>query len=218
MPRAHSKTAIDGCHCDAGHQGKKRTKSLISDRFWWPAVYEDVNRAVQNCKRCQLYGGREEKAPMVPMMVNAPLQLVHLNFTSFETIINLNELPKVKHILVIVDHFMRYTRAYVTKDQKASTAAKTLYKGFISSFGAPKRILMDQGKAFASEVVEQLCSQFWTTTAYHSQGNGQEEQAHQTLGRITGKLEDEYKGQWPRHLSKLTHACNSTRSTITSSF
>ena len=84
---------------------------------------------------------------------------------------NLNESPKVKHVLVIVDHFMRYTRAYVTRDQKASTAAKTLYEGVISIFGAPKRILTDQGKAFTSEVVEQLCSQFGinqlTTTAYH---------------------------------------------------
>ena len=79
---------------------------------------------------------------------------------------------------------------------------------------------MDQGKAFTSEVVEQLSSQFGisqlTTTVYHLQGNGQVEQAHQTLGRMIGKLEDEYKGQWPRHLSKLTHAYNSTRSAITS--
>ena len=57
------------------------------------------------------------------MMVTAPLQLVHLNFTSFETTMNLNESPKVENVLVIVDHCMRYTRAYVTKDQKVSTAA-----------------------------------------------------------------------------------------------
>ena len=44
VPRAHRRTAIDGCHHDAGHQGKKRTESLISDQFWWPGVYEDVNR------------------------------------------------------------------------------------------------------------------------------------------------------------------------------
>ena len=78
---------------------------------------------------------------------------------------------------------------------------------------------MDQGKAFTSEVVKQLCSQFGisqlTTTVYHPQGNDQVEQAHQTLGRMIGKLEDKYKGQWPRHLSKLTHAYNSTRSPVT---
>ena len=112
---------------------------------------------------------------MVPMMVTTPLQLVHLDFTSFETTTNLNESPKIK----IVDHFTRYTRAYVTKDQKVLTAAKILYEGFISIFGAPERILRDQGKAFTSEVVGQLCSQFGIsqsmTTAYHPQGNSQVE-------------------------------------------
>ena len=132
-----------------------------------------------------LWRGGEEKVPMVPLMVTAPPQLVHLNFTSFKMTTNLNELPKVEHVLVIVDNFTRYTRAYVIKDQKASTAAKTLHEGFISIFGAPKRILMDQGKA------------------------------HQTLGKMIGKLEDEYKGQWLRHLLKLTHAYNSTRSAMT---
>ena len=135
---------------------------------------------------------------MVPMMVTTPLQLVHLDFTAFVTTTNLNESPRIENVLVIVDHFTRYTRAYVTKDQKVSTAARILYKGFILIFGAPKRILTDQGKAFTSEVVEQLCSQFRisqsTMTAYHPQGNGQVEQVHQTLEMMIGKLEDEFKG------------------------
>ena len=115
---------------------------------------------------------------------------------------------------------MEGIRVYVTKDQKALTAAKTLYKGFISIFGAPERILTDQGKAFTSEVVEQFCSQFRisqsTTTAYHPQSNGQVEWPHQTLWRMIGKLKDKHKEQWKRHLSKLTHAYNSTRSAIAS--
>ena len=64
---------------------------------------------------------------MVPMMVTALFQLVHLNFTSFEMTMNLNESPKVKHVLVIVHHFTRCTRAYMTKDQKASTAVKSSF-------------------------------------------------------------------------------------------
>ena len=46
--RAHRRTAIDGCHHDAGHQGKKRMESLVSDRFWWLGVYEDVERCTRN--------------------------------------------------------------------------------------------------------------------------------------------------------------------------
>ena len=61
VPRAHRRTAIDSCHCDAGHQGKKRTESLVSDQFWWPGVYEDVNRAVQNYRKCHsMEGGRKK--------------------------------------------------------------------------------------------------------------------------------------------------------------
>ena len=123
--------------------------------------------------------GKGGKSSHGPNDGHCPLQLVHLDFTSFETTLNLNESPKVENVLMIVDHFMRYTRAYVTKDQKASTTAKILYEGFILIFGAPERILTDQGKAFTSEVVGQLCSQFGisqsTTTAYHPQGNGQVE-------------------------------------------
>ena len=49
VPRAH-RTAIDGCHHDAGQQGKKRTESLVSNRLWWLGVYEDVDQAVKNCR------------------------------------------------------------------------------------------------------------------------------------------------------------------------
>ena len=82
------------------------------------------------------------------MMVTAPLELVHLDFTSFETTMNLNESPKVEHVLVIVDHFTRYTRAYVTKDQKALTDAKTLYEGFIPFLEHPKEYSQIKGKPF----------------------------------------------------------------------
>ena len=46
--RAHRRIAIDGCHHDVGHQGKKRTKSLVSDQFWCPGDYEGW--AVKNCR------------------------------------------------------------------------------------------------------------------------------------------------------------------------
>ena len=92
-------------------------------------------------------------------------------------------------------------RAYVTKDQKPSTVTKCLYEGFISIFGAPEKIITNQGKGFTSEVIIKLCTQFGvgkaTTTPYHPQGNGQVEQAHQTLGDMIGKLEDEYKNSGP---------------------
>ena len=51
VPRAHQQTALNGCHQDAGHQGKKQTLSLVVDRFWWPGVQEAMENAV-----CDLWG------------------------------------------------------------------------------------------------------------------------------------------------------------------
>ena len=110
---------------------------------------------------------------------DCPLQLMHLDFTSFESTMDLDKMPEVKHVLVIVDHLTRYMRAYVTKEQKESMVTKCLYEGFISIFGAPEKLITDQGKAFTSEIVTELCTQFGvgktTMTPYHPQGNGQVE-------------------------------------------
>ena len=88
-------------------------------------------------------------------------------------------MPEVKNVLMIVDHFTSYMRAYITKDQKASTVMKCLYQGFISIFGAPEKIMTNQGKGFMSEVLTELCTQFGvgktTTTPSNPQGNGQVE-------------------------------------------
>ena len=122
------------------------------------------------------YGGSESRAPMVSLKETTPLQLVHLDFTLFESTMDLDQMPEVKNVLVIVDHFTRYMRAYITKDQKASTVMKCLYEGFISIFGTPEKTITDQSKGCISEVITELCTQFGVgktrTTPYHPQENG----------------------------------------------
>ena len=117
---------------------------------------------------------------MVSLKVTALLQLVHLDFTSFKSTMDLDWMPEVKNVLVIADHFTRYMRAHVTEDQKASTDTKCLYEGFIFIFGAPEKIITDQSKGFTSEVITELCTQFRVgktmITPYHPQGNGQVEE------------------------------------------
>ena len=53
------------------------------------------------------------------------------------------------------------------------------------------------------------------TWPYHAQTNGQVEQAHQMLMHMIGKLDTEWKADWPKHLPTLVHAYNSIRSATT---
>ena len=72
---------------------------------------------------------------MCPIRTHALLELIHIDFTSVESTMELNKPPSVKNMLVITDHFMHYALAVVTKDQMAKTVAKVLYERFIAVFG-----------------------------------------------------------------------------------
>ena len=72
----------------------------------------------------------------------------------------LNKPPSMKNILVITDHFMRHALAIVTKDQTTKMVAKVLYERFIVVFGAPAKLLSDQGANFTSALVTELCATF----------------------------------------------------------
>ena len=125
------------------------------------------------------------KALLCPIQAYAPLELVHVDFTSIETTMGPNQLLSVKNVLVLMDHFTRYAMAFITKYQKAKTVVHILYERFISVFGAPAKLVSDSGGNFMSTLVEELCSAFHIQkcrmTAYHVQCNGQVERFHQTL-------------------------------------
>ena len=162
---------------------------------------------MRGCHCCKIFKGVVVKALLCPIQAYTPLELVHVDFTSIETTMELNQPPSVKNVLVLMDHFTRYAMAFVTKDQKAKTVAQILYEQFISVFGVLAKLLSDQGANFTSALVEELCSAFGIqkcrTTAYHAQCNGQVERFHQTLFRMIGKLAADKKAQWEQHVPEL---------------
>ena len=74
-----------------------------------------------------------------------PQQLLHVDFTSFETMMELDQLQIMVNLLVICDHFMEHIMMYMTPNQTVKTVAKFLWQGYISIFGAPAKLLSDWG-------------------------------------------------------------------------
>ena len=68
----------------------------------------------------------------------------------------LNRLPSIKNVLVIMDHFTHYALELVIKDQTAKMVVKVLYERFIAIFGMPAKLLNDCGANFTSALVEEL--------------------------------------------------------------
>ena len=116
VPSSQCTAALNGIHHDAGHQGRQRTLALAQELFWWLMMVEDYKALVRGCPRCCVFEGVIPKAPLCPIRVHTPLELVHVDFTNTESTMELNKPPSIKYILVITDHFTCYTLAVVTKD------------------------------------------------------------------------------------------------------
>ena len=116
-----------------------------------------MRQVIKACRCCLQYEGSTPKAPLCPIVATTPLDLLHVDFTSIETTMELDKSPRVTNVLVFQDHFTKHVLAYVTPDQTAKTVAKFLYKGYISILGALARLLSDRGTSFTSSIIEELC-------------------------------------------------------------
>ena len=133
---------MNGCHRDAGHQGHDFTLSLLWKCFWWPGIISQMQQSIKCCMYCLQHEGNLPKVPVHLIVATAPLDLLHIDFTSIETTIELNQPPKVANILVFQDHFTKQVMAYMTPNQTAKTVAKFLYQGYISILRTPARLLL----------------------------------------------------------------------------
>ena len=118
---------------------------------------KQIRQVIKACRHCLQYEGSTPKAPLCPTVATTPLDLLHVDFTSIETTMELDKSPRVANVLVFQDHFTKHVLVYVTPDQTAKTFAKFLYAGYISIFGALARLLSDRGTSFTSSIIEELC-------------------------------------------------------------
>ena len=141
VPKAHCVTALNGCHRDAGHQGHDCTLPLLWECFWWLGMANQMQQSIKSYMHCLQHGGKLSKTPLHLIVATAPMDLLHVDFTSIEMILELNRQPKVINILVFQDHYTKNVMAYATPNQTAKTVTKLLCQGSILVFGAPARLL-----------------------------------------------------------------------------
>ena len=210
VPKAFRSRALAGCHDDVGHQGRMRTLSLLKERFFWPGMQAEAIQHVLKCTRCLRRKTPPHVAPLQPIHVTQPLELVHMDCLSLE-----RSKGNIENLLVITDHFTRYALAYPSKTQTAKATARILWDNFICHYGFPEKFISDQGRNFESDLIKELYKiagvQKLHTTPYHPQGNGQCERFNSTSCNMLGTLSEEEKSDWKSYLGCMTHAYNCTK-------
>ena len=175
----------------------------------WPGMTNLMQQSIKTCVCCLQHEGSLAKAPLQPIMATAPLDLLHVDFTSIETTLQLNQSPKVANLLVFQEHFMKHVLAYVTPHQTARSVTTFLYHGYLSIFGATAM----------NSVIDKKCKildvKKLGTTPYHLQTSGLVERSQQTIMRMSRKLGEDKKANWPGHLAEIVQAYKVTCSAIT---
>ena len=210
LPATHREVALKGCHDGVGHLGLKHMLDLMCNRFCWPHMAAQVKEHIGKCHPCLAFKAKQPKAPLENIIATHPLELVHLDYLCLEPGKSLEE-----NVLVVTNHFTRYTQAYVTRTQTAHTTVRTLWDKFIVHYGLPEKILSDQGCNFESQLVANLCKlmgvqKIWTSP-YHQQTNSQCGRFSSTLINMLGMLPSEKMSEWKNHIGMLVHAYNCPR-------
>ena len=91
---------------------------------------------------------------MKPTFCTYPMELVHIDFLT----IGHPESDKQVNLMIVTAHFTRYAQAYITPNQTAPVVAKTLWEQFLTHYGWPTKILIDQSKSFENNLFRELCT------------------------------------------------------------
>ena len=216
IPKHMQEVVLTLSHDDLGHLGRDKTLSVASERYYWVGLTKSVENKIKSCRRCICAKTpyRPDRAPLESIVTTRPLQLVCMDFLGLE-----ESKGKFCYILVITDHYTKYSIAVPTKNQEAKTVAKILIDQFIVHYGIPERLHSDQGGSFEGKVIKHFCKLLGIeksrTTCYHPEGNGIVERMNRTLISMLKTLEVEKKGNWKEHVAPLVHAYNCCRHSST---
>jgi transposase InsO family protein len=214
LPRVERKAVLSQMHNSvlSGHLGTKRTKEKTLRHYYWYAMKEDINTYVAKCDICAADKMLKKpgRAPMGHLFSGAPWDVLAMDFIGPFPVTPRGN----KYILVLTDHFTKYTEVMAVPNQTAEECATRVMNDFVSRWGAPLTIHSDQGAAFESRLFKELCEALEVkktrTSPRNPKGNGQSERYNRTLLKmvrayLTGEQQD-----WDLNLGCLAGAYRCT--------
>jgi transposase InsO family protein len=181
VPVAYRRPIFDVLHA-AGHPGIRASRRLVSSRFVWPKLAQQVATWARECVACQRAKTAVHAQPP-PATIPVPAhRFAHINIDLVGPLPMSNGFT---HLFTIIDRSSRWPEAIPVASTTTAACASALFHHWISRFGVPAAITSDRGAQFTSSLWAAMCQQFdirhFQTPAYHPQANGAVERMHRRL-------------------------------------
>ena len=124
LPTKYRSLVFRELHEKMGHLGPERVFNLARERFYWPGMKNDIEHFITHVCSCvkQRKPTITNREPLHSISTSAPFELVSIDFVHLE-----RSSGGFEYILVIVDHFTRYTQAYPTRNKTRKNPESPVY-------------------------------------------------------------------------------------------
>lgn len=200
------------------HLGIMKTIETIRMHWYWPGMTSKIRRYIDKCGICQ-------QSKVTPVKRAGKNQKLHAGrpwqICAVDLVGPLQETERGNNwILVLTDHFTRWSDAIAVTDAKAETVAAALDERVFAIFGMPEEIHTDQGRQFESELFGTLCKMWGVektrTCPYSPTANGVVERGNRQLGAaLRALLMKRQHQQWDLLLPHIMRTLRATPHRIT---
>ena len=112
---------------------------MISQQFWWPTYYKDIERYVKTCHKCQI---RATNKLHIPITISAPATL----FTKvYLDIMLMPEAQGYCYIIAARDDLSGAVEGRKLKRATARTVSQFIFEELLCHYGAIAEIITDNG-------------------------------------------------------------------------
>ncbi len=184
---------LAAAHDDVGHHGYFATNALISQRYWWPFMSNDIQWFIKTCRLCQL---RKTQNVLIPPVVATPAPLFAKIY------IDTMHLPPSSGYKYIVQgrcSLTHWAEFDMLRKENAKSIGEWLLKCFIYRWGTLVEIVTDNGAPFV-KALAYLESRYHIKhiriSGYNSKANGIVERPHFDVRQGLFKAADGDASKW----------------------
>ena len=154
------------------HTSIRSTKKIVSIKFVWPHMNNQVGIWAKTCIPCQT-AKTVRHSKTIPAHIPIPDR--KFDHSHVDIVGLLPPSQGFQYLFTVVDRTTRWAEVIPLKDTTAESCIQALI-GWISRFGIPSHITSDRGSQFTSRlwlgITKSLGYTLYHTTTYHPQANG----------------------------------------------